>query len=620
MQKTIFISLLTGLGLLLAQTSSFAGGAWPAASNQYVQGQVLVKFKPGMAATASAQMAQTYGAQSMQALGSQPDVVMAQLTPGQTVAQAVSAFSNDPNVAYAQPNYIYHTLALSGDPQYPQLWAAKNIGQTVSSVVQGEGYIYSTDNPGTPGDDMNLESAWNVQTDCSTVVVAVVDSGINYNSTDLAANMWTSIVDTKHGQNFAADAVIGTNSDPMDLAGHGTHVAGIIGAVGGNGIGGVGVCWKASLMAVRVLDAAGSGTTSTIISGISYAVSNGAKVINMSLGGAGGFDQAFSDAITSAQNANVLVVVAAGNDGVDNETTPHWPCNFTQPNLICVAALDQSYALANFSDWGATSVDVGAPGTNIFSTYAGTNAVIPDLVTGTTPTGWTRSSTTSTSTPPGGWAPTTNGYLIDPTASTSWGTALYNANTDDRAYKAFNLSGVNAATLQVHAAINVINGDYFNVNYNSAGGDPFAGGGTPVAAVTNLHQGNTYLYPSGQADITPCISSTCAIGVQLLSGAVSPKDIGVAMTNLSINTLALNTNSYNTLNGTSMATPEVAGVAALVWAHNPLYTYADVANAIKNGGRATASLAGKTTTGKAVDAMGALAYINPPTGIAVVVH
>jgi thermitase len=616
MNKTTLVSLLTGLGLLLAQMPSLASVAFPlAAGNQYVPDQILVKFKPGVAATARAQMAQTYGAQAMQTLGNQPDFMLANLTPGQTVEQAVGAYSNDPNVAYAQPNYIYHATAAPNDPQYAQLWAAKNNGQNVNSVVQGKGSIYPTDNPGTPSDDMNLESAWNVQTDCSSVMVAVVDSGINYNSTDLVANMWAG--NAMHGQNFAADGAVG---DPMDLFGHGTHVAGIIGAVGGNGIGGVGVCWTAKLMAVRVLDATGTGYTSTIISGIGYAVTNNAKVINMSLGYGGPFDQAYSDAITNAQTNNVLVVVAAGNDGVNNDTTPHWPCNFIHSNLICVAALDQSYALASFSDWGATSVDVGAPGTNILSTWAGTNAVITDLTNGVTPptpSGWAGSSTTSAT--GGGWGITTGGWLNDPT-TLPWGAALYNANTDDRAYKTFNLTGTNTAFLEANIGINVQSGDSFKVNYYSLGGDPFVAGGTTLASLTTgRHDALVAPYYSG-INITPCISTTCAIGFQLISAPASVRDIGFEITNFKIKTLTLNTASYNTLNGTSMATPEVVGVAALVWAYNPQYTYTDVANAIKKGGRSISALSGKTTTGKAVDAMGALAYINPPTGIAVVVH
>lgn len=614
MNNTQLVSLLAGVGLLLAQTPALAGMAWaPAVNSQYAKDQILVKFKPSVAAAMRTQMAQTYGAQAMQALGNQPDLVVANLTPGQNVEQAIATFASDPNVAYAQPNYVYHTQAVPTDPQYGQLWAVKNTGQTIATPS------YATNNPGTAGDDMNLESAWNIQTDCSSVVVAVVDTGINYNSTDLAANMWMG--NAKHGQNFAPDVATGVGSDPMDLAGHGTHVAGIIGAAANNGIAGVGVCWNAKLMAVRVLDATGYGTTASIIAGISYAVSNGAKVINMSLGGTGGPDQAYSDAITNAQNNNVLVVVAAANDSQNNDITPHWPCNFTHSNLICVAALDQSYALASFSDYGATSVDVGAPGTNIYSTWAGTSALVTDFhypnfptmgTAAVAPTGWTYSSTSATV-----WGGAASGALFSP--ATSWGTALYGANTDARAYKSFNLAGVNVALLQVGAAINVKSGDFANVNYSSAGGDPFVAG-TNVATFTGLHDGTAFYKTYPVVNISPCISATCSVGFQLSSALASVGDNGIFLTNFSIKTLTLNNTSYNTIDGTSMATPEVAGVAALVWAHNPQYTYADVANAIKNGGRSVAALSGKTTTGKAVDALGALTYINQPTGVAVVVH
>ncbi|HLP97227.1 MAG TPA: S8 family serine peptidase [Sideroxyarcus sp.] len=609
--------LSTGLGLMLAQTLSFAGTAWtPSNGSQYVKDQILVKFKSGVTAASRAQIAQGLGASTVQAVGNQSDMVVASLMPGQTVEQAVTTYANDPNVAYAQPNYIYHTQAVPTDPQYAagQIWAAKNTGQTMLTGT----YPVAT---GTTGADLNLESAWDIQTDCSSVVVAVLDTGINYNSTDLANNMWTSVTDTLHGRNFAPDVATGVNSDPMDLAGHGTHVAGIIAAQANNGIAGVGVCWTAKLMAVRVLDATGSGTTATIIPGINYAVTNGAKVINMSLGGTGAYDAAYSAAITNALNNDVLVVVAAGNDNQDNDTTPHWPCNFTQSNLICVAALDQNDALATFSDYGSTSVDVGAPGTNIYSTWAGTTTLITDFhvvdypTAGTlavAPVGWTYSSTSAT-----GWGGSAGGGLFTPAAS--WSTANYVASTDARAYKSFSLTGYSAALLQVGAAVNVQNGDTFDVNYSSAGGDPFAAG-TNVASLTNRYDGVLTYTTYAELNITPCISATCSVGFQLNSAVTSAGDKGVFLTNFTIKALTNTTNAYNTINGTSMATPQVAGVAALVRARNPSYTYADTANAIKNGGRSVAALSGKSTTGKAVDARGALTYINRPTGIAVTVQ
>lgn len=601
------ISSLAGITFLttfmLAQASA---ASLPAAS--FVPNQILIEFKPNTAIAARSQIARVYGAQSIQSLANTSSWSVATLPTGQSVAQAVNLYANHPNVASVQPNYIYHTMAVPGptpDPQYGQLWAAKNSGQLITTGTYPAGVPVA----GTAGDDMNLEAAWNVQNDCSAVTVAVIDSGVNYNSTDLTANMWNGgLAAPLHGWNFVG---VGSN-DPMDLNGHGTHVAGIIGAVGGNGIGITGVCWKASIMAVRAMDAAGSGNTASIIQSIDFAITHGAKIINMSLGGGGVFDAAYSNAITRAQNANVLVVAAAGNSNTDNDAvaTPSWPCNFTQPNLLCVAALDQNYALANFSNWGVSSVDVAAPGTNILSTWAGAHTVINDPLTAVAG-GWLGSSTTG-----GGW-----GYgLAGPglTVPVPWGIALYNAGTDDRAYKTFNLVGANAATITVTAAANVANGDFLNANFKAAGGDPFVAG-TNLFTITNAKDG-FLATASPKLDISGCISATCSIGAQLLSAPTSARDIGVAVSAFSIDLLTLNSTSYNTIDGTSMATPQVAGVAALVWAHNPSFTYVEVANAIKDSGRALPSLAGKTVTGKAVDAMRALAYINKPSGIAVVVH
>jgi len=268
-----FIAALVGAALMLyAQVSAapFAQPNWAAAAtSQYVPGEVLVKFK-------SAAIAQERTA-SVEALG---HTVLAhierlgwthvKLAAGQSVTDALAAYRDDPNVEYAQPNYIYHAAAVPVDTQYAQLWAFKNTGQTITTGT------YSPMN-GTAGDDMNIERAWSHITDCSSVVVAVVDSGVNYNQEDLVANMWNGPGFPNHGWNY-----VNNNNDPMDLDGHGTHVAGIIGAAGNNGKGTTGVCWTASIMAVRVLDATGSGSDATIIQGIDFAITNGARVISMS--------------------------------------------------------------------------------------------------------------------------------------------------------------------------------------------------------------------------------------------------------------------------------------------------------------------------------------------------
>jgi subtilisin family serine protease len=316
------------------------------AASQYVPGEVLVKFRP-TAGTQGRIVSAAARGHAVLANLDLPGWAQVRVGVGQTVEAALSSYRDDPGVETVQPNYIYRAAAAPNDRLYGELWAFNNVGQA--------------------GNDMNIEPAWDHITDCSSVVVAVLDSGVNYTHEDLAANMW-------NGPNHGHDSV-DPDGDPMDIFGHGTHVAGIIGAVGNNRTGTTGVCQKASIMAVRVLDHMGNGTTATAIDGISFAVTNGARVINMSLVGDGTFfDPALSAAITNAQNSDVVVVVVAGN-GPDNNANDNdaaggarYPCNFTQPNLVCVAALDQNYALANFSNWGATSVDVGAPGTNILST------------------------------------------------------------------------------------------------------------------------------------------------------------------------------------------------------------------------------------------------------------
>jgi len=593
--RSIIIAALFGALLAAPLSAGAAPFSSPVSGDaNHVPGEVLVKFKPATSANARTATVANQGHSVLAGLD-RTGWARVKIGAGQTVAESLAAYRNDPNVEYAQPNYIYHIAAVPVDTQYGQLWAFKNTGQTVTSGT----YLPNT---GTAGDDMNIEKAWDIITDCSSVVVAVVDSGVNYNQEDLSANMWSSVTYTLHGYNY-----VDNNNDPMDRHGHGTHVAGIIGAAGNNATGSTGVCWKASIMAVRALDATGSGTTASIISAINFAVTNGAKVINMSIGGGGAFDQAYSDAIANAQTNDVVVVVAAGNSNANNDsgTTPTYPCNFSQANLVCVAALDQNYALASFSNYGTTSVDVGAPGTNILSAWAGSKTVITDdFSTGWTMTGWSTGSL---------WVNSVlYPFLLDPS---NFPNGTYSNNADDRAYKPFNLSGNDVAVLNFYAQAAVFADDSFNIKYRSTVGDPFSSG----VFLDSLNGTTGGVIVPFSYDLSPCISTTCSVGFQLLTNG-SNVDQGVGILAFSINTLALNNTSYNTISGTSMASPEVAGLAAMLRAYNPQYTYTDVVNSIKKGGRSAASLSGKTTTGKAVDVMSSLAYINAPTGLSATVH
>jgi subtilisin family serine protease len=229
------------------------------------------------------------------------------------------------------------------------------------------------------GDDaMGAESAWR-QTVGADVTVAIVDSGIDLGHPDLAPNLWTNpgevpangvdddgngYVDDVHGFDFVEG-----DGDPQDTNGHGTHVAGIAGARGGNGIGGSGVAWRARLMAVRVLDAEARGTTTAVAQGVRYAVDNGARIVNLSLAGSTATSE-LEDAVRYAQDHGVLIVVAAGNAGADLASAPTYPASFGEENVLGVAATDQGGGLSRVSDYGP-GADVAAPGEQILSTALG---------------------------------------------------------------------------------------------------------------------------------------------------------------------------------------------------------------------------------------------------------
>ena len=566
--------------------------------SQFKAGEILVKFRRELSDSARKQAVISHGARHLRAIGAE-GLVHVELPAGQIEQQAITEFSSDSAVEYAQLNYIYHTTAVPNDPSFSQEWGLNNTGQSITTAS-------FAGNPGTSGDDMNLTPAWDLITDCSSVTVAVIDTGINYNHTDLAANMWNGGVPYPH---HGFDFVANTN-DPMDLNGHGTHVAGTIGAVGNNGIGTTGVCWKASLMALRALDQTGSGTTVNIVQAVNFAVTNKAKVINMSIGG-GSYDSSFNTAIANAASAGVVVVVAAGNSGMDNDGgSPTYPCNYGGINEICVAALDQQFNLASFSNYGSASVGIGAPGTNVLSLWNGSTTSITDNFNTAGALNWTNTG--------GAWGYQHillgDGNFYDMmTNPANWNgfSNTYADNLNAKVYKTFNVaSGSAATTLDVLAFYDVNATDSFNIAYSTSASDPFAGG-TMLSQINGSSGGFT---TNLEYDLGPCAGTTCTIGFQLTTGA-SGTNFGVGLLDFAINELILNTTSYNTLNGTSMATPHVAGLAAMIMAYNPNYTATDVVQSITGGGRAVSALAGKTTSGRAANAYGSLTYIQPPSNV-----
>ena len=553
-----------------------------------VEGEILVTFKSTLSSSNVDDMVNGMGVVTAKKVGKK-NVRLVKFSGNMSVQQAVNSFAADSNIVAAQPNYLYYPNAVPNDSSYGQVWAHKNTGQTITNGS------YLTNNPGSAGSDMDTELAWDEITDCSAIIVAVIDTGINYTHQDLASNMWTG--NTNSGWDFVDD-----DNDPMPVDGqiHGTHVAGTIGARGNNSVGVTGVCWQIQIMALRALGSTG-GTTSGIIQAIEFAVDNGAHIINMSLGGGGDFDSLFRDSITYARDRDVVVVVAAGNEANDNDTAnASWPCNFTQDNLVCVAALDQAYALADFSNTGTTSVDVGAPGVNILSTW-------PGGVNTVRSTGWTQSGF--------GWATTDSCTritgspvaLVNPINWCTTPNSTYANNTDSTISKYFPLNDLLGAEFSAKAIINTEAGfDFVRAYARANGGNPDST--TPLFSFSGTAAGEISF------SLENCLTRFCTVGFRLTSDS-SVVGSGLALFDMEIQKIEYNSSTYESINGTSMASPNVAGIAALLRAYNPGYSYLDTVNAILGSGEDTASLVGTTTTGKAVNAMGALSFINVPTGV-----
>lgn len=251
------------------------------------------------------------------------------------------------------------------DPLLLEQWALKNTGQ--------EG--------GKAGADIGAEDAWQTTHGSEDVVIAVLDTGVDYTHSDLVSNMWTrpddvpeyidadlGAVNDRHGFDAAENA-----ADPMDENGHGTHCAGIIGAEGNNGIGISGVNWNVRIMPLKFLGRGGFGTTKDAIEAINYAVDRKRSGVNIRVisasWGSTSYSRALEDAIRAAGEEGILFVAAAGNSSTDNDKRPHYPSNYDLPNVISVAALDRSDELASFSNFGAKTVHVAAPGKAIVSTW-----------------------------------------------------------------------------------------------------------------------------------------------------------------------------------------------------------------------------------------------------------
>ena len=278
-----------------------------------------------------------------------------ELPTGETVENLVAKYQQSGLVEFAEPDYlVYADGTTPNDPKFLDgtLWGLNNYGQS----------------GGTSHADIDATNAWDILTTASNIVVAVLDSGIRATHEDLAANMWVNPSDGGHGYN----AFTGTNNPDDDSTSHGTMVAGVLGAVGNNGKGVTGVAWRVQMMACKCLNN-GTGSDSTVIACINYALANGARIINAS------FDsptpsQTLSNAVVAVRDAGVIWVASAGNNANNVEVTPSYPTCFGLDNIVSVAYTTRTDALGSLSNYGATHVALAAPGDQIYTTFAASDS------------------------------------------------------------------------------------------------------------------------------------------------------------------------------------------------------------------------------------------------------
>ncbi len=370
------LALVAGLALAAPAQAQAQADAAP--------GELIVRF----AATADAgeradirERAQVGFAERLPVRGLQ----VVEVDAGQTTAAAERALERADGVAYAEPNFYRRSFLRPSDSFFGSQWAFQNTGQS----------------GGLAGADINAVAAWDITTGSPATTVAVVDSGVQLTHPDLTGSSWSNPGESGAGReanrvdddgNGLVDDVrgwdwVGADGDPTDLNGHGTHVAGTVGARSNNARGVAGTSWGTRLLALRVLAQNGTGTVADVVRAYNYAAAKGIRIVNASLG-ASSFSRAEEDAIAAA--SGVLFVVAAGNGGADgvgddNDRTPQYPCSYPLANVVCVAATNRLDQLSDFSNYGAGSVDLAAPGEDILSTWLDSRYAYSDGTSMATP-------------------------------------------------------------------------------------------------------------------------------------------------------------------------------------------------------------------------------------------
>lgn len=579
-------------------------------NERHVAGQAIVRFERGT----NAGERRTARDAAKARFGRSLEIPRTQVVKVEgPVTAAVGRLERQRGVAYAQPNYRYHALA--ADPFLGSLWGLTD--------------------PAPPEPGVNAFTAWNTTRGVGQVI-AIVDSGVDLTHPDLFPNLWSNpgevagngldddangVVDDVRGADFVDRAGAVPTGNPDDFEFHGTHVAGTAAAQDDNGRGVAGVAPDARIMAVRVLDGNGGGSSADIGNGIAYAAREGADVINLSLGGSGASDQFMSDGVDVAAQQDAVVVAAAGNEGSNNDdpATPVVPCNLPQSNLICVAAVNETGDRASFSNFGPTSVDVAAPGTNILSAKTDWGAPVFSDDFNASLAAWDQFVDTGSV----AWGQTNvPGTFTEGTRSVTdspGGNYAVNSDSELFAHSALNLTGRRGCRM------------HFDLRHQIQG--PASNGAIRdalfVGAFTNTTGVEQFLPFDGSSPFFRAEASISDVGARsdvfpifaLVSNADAVVGDGAYVDRLRVfcrdstyvegitsvaNYEQAASGNYVEFDGTSMAAPHVAGVAALVRAADPGIPATQIVQSLIQGAHPLSSLNGVTVSGGVVDAVGAI--------------
>jgi subtilisin family serine protease len=607
---------------LAAQEEPAAPAARPTPPTVFSTDQVIVEWAPGANHAARMDARNDAEVDFASDLGNR-NFELVEIQPGQTANDAIRELRADSAVTVAERDSYSAPNGIPNDPLFGQLWGLRNTGLGIAGFSGA-----------VAGDDIDATVAWDRAVGTPSTVIADIDTGYRFEHPDLASVAWTNtgevvdgidndgngIADDIHGADFvgANGEAPTTDGDPTDedllSGGHGVHTAGTMGAAGNNGIGISGVARNVRIMPLRVCSRFPSleetrCPTSSQIAAINYAGAKGARAANMSLGGTSS-SQAVVNAIAAAKET--LFVISAGNDAVNNDTIHHYPCDYTPQtqasppvagavdNIVCVAATDQADGLAGFSDWGPTSVDLGAPGTEILSTYPYSTPLEDTFTVNDFVSKWPATGAN------GGFqrtneSPLTSFGMTDvigaPTAST----------VRETTSAAFNLPANGDCRLNQTRRVVLSGTDQYrySVLLNGVEQTAFTPGATPEPGLERRFLELPAAFKAG---------GSVQVRFRFTTGLAPAAGDGVWLDDISVVCAEAvgQASSYGFLQGTSMAAPHVTGAAGLLFSMKPSATVTEVKNALLSSVDPVASLAGKTTSGGRLNVAAALDDLVPP--------